>query len=54
MRLTVTEVLRDIPFDAAALVTYALLLLFVGFVWFGNRGDSAGVRSERPGDGRIS
>lgn len=37
MRLTVEGVLSDVPHDGAAIVTYALLVLFIAFVWSGNR-----------------
>jgi hypothetical protein len=30
-------VIADIPHDAAALITYVLLALFVAFVWSGAR-----------------
>ncbi len=43
--LTMGEMLQDIPHDAGAIVVYALLLAFVGFIWYGSRG--------RPGDGHT-
>ena len=52
--LSFAEVLRDIPHDAGAMVVYALLLAFVGFIWYGSRrkpggGTSSGARhEERP------
>ena len=37
LTLTLREIVSDIPHDPGAWVTYALLALFVGFVWIGNR-----------------
>jgi hypothetical protein len=37
LRLTFRGVLSDIPHDTAAFITYALLLLFIAFVWSGRR-----------------
>lgn len=50
LRLTPLEVVRDVPHDFAALVTYALLALFVGFVWMGNRrgSETHSTGSSRP------
>ena len=47
--LTLDAVLRDIPHNVSAFVTYALLGIFVAFVWMGHR-NSAGsaVRHGRP------
>ncbi len=36
-RLTVQGVLRDIPHDPSAFVTYALLLAYIGFLLMGAR-----------------
>lgn len=47
VRLTPWEVVRDVPHDPAAFVTYALLALFVGFVWYGNRRGSGSEREVR-------
>jgi hypothetical protein len=35
--LTMREVVTDIPHDGAALVTYTIVLIFVGFIWAGSR-----------------
>ncbi|MEX2608805.1 MAG: hypothetical protein WEA24_02580 [Gemmatimonadota bacterium] len=35
--LTVGYMLRNIPHDPAAFVVYALLAVFVGFIWHGSR-----------------
>ena len=37
LKLTLQDVLADIPRDAEAMVTYSVLLIFVGFIWAGNR-----------------
>lgn len=37
LRLSFQGVVADIPHDAAAWITYALLALFVVFVWSGSR-----------------
>lgn len=49
--LTLQEVISDIPHDAGALVAYALLGLFVGFVWMGNR-NRGGASYKRGRDAR--
>ena len=36
-KLSLEGVLADVPHDTAAVVTYALLVLFIGFVWSGSR-----------------
>jgi hypothetical protein len=35
--LTLGELIRDLPHDAASVVGYVLLAVFVGFIWFGMR-----------------
>jgi hypothetical protein len=35
--LTLTEMIRDIPHDAAAIVVYIMVLIFLGFIWHGSR-----------------
>lgn len=35
--LTLSEIIRDLPHDGPALVVYALILLFIWFVWRGSR-----------------
>ena len=35
--LTVSEVLRSIPHDAAAFFVYSLMAIFVGLIWMGSR-----------------
>jgi hypothetical protein len=37
LRLTLQGVVADIPHDAAAWITYALLALFLAFLWSGTR-----------------
>ena len=37
LRLTLAGVVADLPHDLAAWITYALLALFVVFVWSGSR-----------------
>jgi hypothetical protein len=55
LRLTPLEVVRDIPRDGSALVTYTLVVLFVAFVWYGNRRRSAPpVRDARSASPRAS
>jgi len=47
LELTFQEVLAGIPIDAGALVVYAILGLFVGFIWHGSRKKPAS-KSEAP------
>ena len=55
LRLTPVEIVQDIPRDGSALVTYALLVLFAAFVWYGNRRPSATrPRDPRPASTRAS
>lgn len=35
--LTLQEVISGIPHDGAAIVVYAMLLAFAGFIWAGSR-----------------
>jgi hypothetical protein len=35
--LTLGEVISGIPHDGPAILVYAMLLVFVGFVWAGSR-----------------
>ncbi|CAN5638058.1 hypothetical protein BH23GEM7_BH23GEM7_24470 [soil metagenome] len=42
LNLTFEEIVTDIPHDAAAVVVYLLLALFVGFIWYGSRPGAAG------------
>ena len=48
LKLSLQDVLADIPRDPEAMVTYSVLLIFVGFIWVGNRqtgrGSGADVR----------
>jgi hypothetical protein len=37
LELTFREVLAGVPVDAGAVVVYAILGLFVGFIWHGSR-----------------
>jgi hypothetical protein len=46
LTLTLRQIVADAPLDAGAWVTYAVLALFVGFVWIGNRG--SGGRGSYP------
>jgi hypothetical protein len=39
LKLTAQSVLADIPRDTGAVVTYGLLVLFIGFVIAGSRGE---------------
>jgi hypothetical protein len=39
--LTFGEVIRGIPHDGPALVVYAMLVGFVGFIWLGSRRKSS-------------
>lgn len=48
-RLTLKNVLQDIPHDLAAFVTYALLLAFVGFIYLGSRKPGGGSGPAEPG-----
>lgn len=49
LKLTLKSVLTDIPHDAAAFVTYALLLAFVGFIYLGSR--SGREEGSQPAEG---
>jgi hypothetical protein len=40
LELTLREIVADVPHDFAALVTYAVLALFVAGIWYGSRGTS--------------
>jgi hypothetical protein len=51
-RLTLKNVVQDIPHDLAAYVTYALLLAFVGFIYLGSR--NSGGRSDPAEPGQPS
>ncbi len=42
-KLTLQEVLTDIPHDPAAFVVYLLLALFIGFIWYGSRAKPKGA-----------
>ena len=48
LELTLRDVVSDIPHDAGAMVAYALLAIFIGFIWAGSRG-KPGPRAPRPG-----
>ncbi|HUE96929.1 MAG TPA: hypothetical protein VMN39_09725 [Longimicrobiaceae bacterium] len=37
LELTLREVIANIPHDAGAVVAFAVLALFVGFIWIGSR-----------------
>ncbi|HSK18622.1 MAG TPA: hypothetical protein VK912_05745 [Longimicrobiales bacterium] len=39
--LTLNEVVNGIPHDGPAIVVYAMLLVFVGFIWRGSRKKSS-------------
>ncbi|HET7321703.1 MAG TPA: hypothetical protein VFI96_04340 [Longimicrobiaceae bacterium] len=36
-KLTFRGVIADIPHDVAAFITYALLILFLAFIWSGTK-----------------
>lgn len=38
--LTLREVISDIPHDGPAMIVYVLIAIFVGFIWWGSRGDA--------------
>ena len=46
--LTPLDIVRDVPHDPAAFVTYALLGLFIAFVWMGNRRKPVHTREAHP------
>lgn len=48
LELTLREIVSDIPHDAGAVVAYALLAIFLGFIWAGSRNKSV-PRAPRPG-----
>jgi hypothetical protein len=35
--LSLSEVLANIPHDGPAIIVYAMLLVFAGFIWYGSR-----------------
>ena len=35
--LTLRDIVADIPHDAGALVVYAFMAIFLGFIWYGNK-----------------
>lgn len=39
--LTLREVVSGIPHDGPAIVVYAMLIVFVGFIWLGSRKKSS-------------
>jgi hypothetical protein len=39
--LTLREVVSGIPHDGPAIVVYAMLIVFVGFIWMGSRKKSS-------------
>lgn len=39
--LTVGEIISGIPHDGPAIVIYAMLLVFAGFIWAGSRRKSS-------------
>jgi hypothetical protein len=57
--LTLREVIWDIPHDASAMVVYAIIAVFVGFIWLGSRGGTtdaatggaSGARRQPPAAG---
>lgn len=40
--LTMRDIVAEIPHDAAAIVVYVMLALFIGFIWTGSRGGGSG------------
>jgi hypothetical protein len=47
--LTATEIVADIPRDAGAVLVYVLLVVFIGFIWWGSRASrGAGAAKEPP------
>jgi hypothetical protein len=48
-RLTLKNVLQDIPHDLAAFVTYGLLLAFVAFIYLGSRNPGGRGGPAEPG-----
>ena len=47
-RLTLKSVWTDVPTDAAAFVTYALLLAFLGLIFLGSRTGADDHAGEEP------
>jgi hypothetical protein len=41
-RLSLRDIVSDIPHDVPALVVYAMLAVFFGFIWWGSRRTSHG------------
>ncbi|CAN5824906.1 hypothetical protein BH23GEM3_BH23GEM3_18920 [soil metagenome] len=48
LQLTLREILADIPHGAPALIVYLMLVLFIGFIWYGSRSKPAGPPSGNP------
>ena len=48
--LTLREIFTDIPHDFSAIIVYVLMVLLVGFVWYGGRGSSAADTQATPPD----
>jgi hypothetical protein len=50
-KLTLWEVIADVPHDGPALVVYAMLGLFVAGIWYGSRNKSAAAGRAAAGSG---
>lgn len=48
LKLTLREILADIPHGASALIVYLMLVLFIGFIWYGSRSKPVGPPSGNP------
>lgn len=46
--LTLEGIVRNLPHDAGAFVVYALMIAFVGFIWYGSRRKSGGGQGQAP------
>lgn len=51
LKLTLREMISDIPHDFGALIVYLLIALFVGFIWYGARSNSGPEEPDPEGDG---
>lgn len=48
--LTFGEVISNIPHDAAAIVIYVLIAVFIGFIWRGSRSSNAPPEATPPAE----
>ena len=37
MDLSLRDILTDIPHDTSSILVYLMIVLFIGFIWYGNK-----------------